>query len=182
MPAEVSDMHATLDRKARPGHEADPGGTMNDLPLSVREAMTRLLNKDLADAVDLQSQCKHAHWNVKGPQFYGLHKLFDEIHASVSLYVDALAERAVQLGGVAMGTLRSAASASRLPEYPSSATGGSDHTRALSVALSSFGKAIRESVGDAEEAGDAVTSDVLIAISRGTDRWLWFVEAHLRAG
>src|SRR5213593_4242175 len=75
--------------------------TMNDLPENVRSQVSDLLNNRLAEAIDLQTQVKQAHWNVKGPQFIALHKLFDEINDAVVEYVDLLAERVVQLGGTA---------------------------------------------------------------------------------
>jgi DNA-binding ferritin-like protein len=93
------------------------------------------LNQHLADAVDLQTQAKTAHWNVKGPGFIALHKLFDEIHASVAEYVDLIAERAVQLGGAAEGTARIVARRSDLEEYPGGIAAGSRHVEALSAAL-----------------------------------------------
>jgi starvation-inducible DNA-binding protein len=80
--------------------------TKNDLPESARVKIVELLNARLADCKDLQTQAKQAHWNVKGPNFIALHKLFDEINADVEDYVDEIAERAVQLGGVAEGTAR----------------------------------------------------------------------------
>jgi starvation-inducible DNA-binding protein len=166
--------------KESPAYEALPAETKNGLPASVRGRMAGLLNQNLADAVDLQTQCKQAHWNVKGPAFYGLHRLFDDVHAAVSAYADLLAERAVQLGGQALGTARAAAGASRLPPYPLSPADGQSHVEVLSTALASFGKSVREAAADAEEAGDAGTSDIFIEISRGADRWLWFVESHLR--
>src|SRR3954451_18532639 len=92
--------------------------TKNDLPEHIRTKLVELLNARLADAIDLQTQMKQAHWNVKGPSFYQLHKLFDEINSDVEEYVDDLAERAVQLGGTALGTARSIAARSQLPEYP----------------------------------------------------------------
>src|SRR3954469_10826038 len=92
--------------------------TENDLPKPTRIELCQLLNQRLADVLDLQSQMKQAHWNVKGPSFIGLHELFDKIDESVEEYVDLIAERAVQLGGVARGTVRMAAANSRLDEYP----------------------------------------------------------------
>src|SRR5262245_11676915 len=88
--------------------------TENDLPKPTREAVVELINQRLADIVDLKTQIKQAHWNVKGPHFIGLHKLFDDIAEDVEEYTDKIAERAVQLGGVAEGTARVAANRSRL--------------------------------------------------------------------
>ena len=152
--------------------------TKNDLPAETRARVASLLNQRLADCIDLQTQCKQAHWNVKGPGFIGLHKLFDEINEDVEEYVDLLAERAVQLGGVAEGTARCAAERSSLSEYPIEISDGMEHVDALSTALATFGRATRKSIDEMEELGDADTMDMLTDISRGIDKWLWFVEAH----
>src|SRR5262249_51521718 len=155
--------------------------TKNDLPESVRTKAIELLNARLADAIDLQTQTKQAHWNVKGPNFIGLHELFDKVNEDVEDYVDDIAERAVQLGGVAEGPARIAAKRSTLSEYPPNAVDGRSHVEALSSALAAFGKAARKAINDANELGDLDTADLFTEISRGTDKWLWFVEAHLQA-
>ena len=117
--------------------------TRNDLPEDARMKLVELLNTRLADAIDLQTQCKQAHWNVKGPEFIALHKLFDEVNGAVEEYVDLIAERAVQLGGVADGTARVVAKRSSLPEYPAVKGGdGREHVAALSAVLSAFGKLV----------------------------------------
>ena len=92
--------------------------TENDIPEQRRVELNKLMNQQLANAVDLQTQMKQAHWNVKGPHFIGLHELFDQIDEAVEGYVDLIAERIVQLGGIAEGTVRVAAERSRLEEYP----------------------------------------------------------------
>src|SRR5437763_13153550 len=106
--------------------------TKNDLPETVRRQMIELCNARLADAIDLQTQTKQAHWNVKGPHFIALHELFDKVNEAVEDYVDDVAERAVQLGGVAEGTARAAARRSSLPEYPAGVVDGRRHVEALS--------------------------------------------------
>jgi starvation-inducible DNA-binding protein len=159
--------------------EATVYQTQNDLPETVRARVVELLNARLADAIDLQTQCKQAHWNVKGPSFIALHKLFDEVNEDVEDYIDLIAERAVQLGGVAEGTARSAAKRSTLAEFAVSKPDGTEHVRALSSALAAFAKAARAAIARCDEAGDADTADVFTQISRGVDKWLWMVEAHL---
>jgi len=154
--------------------------TKNDLPEANRTKAIELLNARLADCTDLQTQTKHAHWNVKGPNFIALHKLFDEINEDVEGYVDDVAERAVQLGGVAEGTARMVARRSSLPEYPASAVDGASHVEALSSALAAFGKSVRKAIEQANELGDLDTADLFTEVSRGIDKWLWFVEAHLQ--
>jgi len=155
--------------------------TKNDLPQQVRTQVVELCNARLADAIDLQTQCKQAHWNVKGPDFIALHELFDKVNEDVEEYIDLLAERAVQLGGTAEGTVRSAAKRSTLPEYAAKGPTGSDHVEALSSALAAFGKLARQGIDKSSELKDADTADLFTEISRGTDKWLWFVEAHLQA-
>ncbi len=154
--------------------------TKNDLPETARVKVIELLNARLADCTDLQTQTKQAHWNVKGPNFIALHELFDKINEDVEDYVDDLAERVVQLGGVAEGTARMVAKRSALAEYPA-AVDGRSHVEALSSALATFGKAARKGIGQADELGDLDTADLFTEISRGIDKWLWFVEAHLQA-
>jgi starvation-inducible DNA-binding protein len=148
------------------------------MPAQTRARLVDLLNARLADCIDLQTQCKQAHWNVKGPSFIGLHKLFDDINSDVEEYVDLLAERAVQLGGVAEGTARCAAERSTLSEYPLNISEGQDHVDALSNALAAFGRVCRQGIQQVDEWSDADTADILTEISRGVDKWLWFVEAH----
>jgi starvation-inducible DNA-binding protein len=158
--------------------EKSPFVTRNDLPASSRIQVADLLNRRLADALDLQSQCKQAHWNVKGPQFIALHKLFDDVYADVTEYADLLAERIVQLGGVARGTARDVAETSELDEYPPSISSGDDHVKSLSAALAAFGSRMRLAIGETDNLDDAATADICTEITRGTDKWLWFVEAH----
>jgi starvation-inducible DNA-binding protein len=155
--------------------------TKNDLPEPVRTQIIALLNARLADAIDLQTQTKQAHWNVKGPDFIALHKLFDEINASVEDYVDDLAERAVTLGGTAIGTVRAVAKTSQLKDYPTNIASGRDHVDALSSALAQFGKAARSAIDASDELRDRDTADLFTEISRGIDKWVWFVESHLQA-
>ncbi len=153
--------------------------TKNDLPTDVRQKVVDLLNARLADAVDLMTQAKQAHWNVKGPQFQSLHELFDEVHTEVQDYVDLIAERAVSLGGEAKGSIRHATSASTLAPYPDGLIQGRDHVDALSTALAGFGKSVRASIAAADELKDADTADLFTEVSRGIDKRLWMVEAHL---
>ena len=155
--------------------------TENDIAQQRRSELSVMLNRRLADAIDLQLQLKQAHWNVKGPHFIGLHELFDKIAADVEAYVDEIAERAVQLGGIAQGTVRAAAARSRLEEYRPTIADGSAHVEAVAKALSTFGREARVSIEEANALDDADTADLFTEVSRGIDKWLWFVEAHSQA-
>src|SRR5712671_4422781 len=129
--------------------------TENDIPQDLRLKLNVPANQNLADAVDLQMQIKQAHWNVKGPHFIGLHELFDQIDEAVESYVDLIAERIVQLGGIAEGTVRVAAERSRLEEYPLDIADGHAHVEAVSKALSTFGHEARNTIDEADELQDA---------------------------
>ncbi len=155
--------------------------TKNDLPEATRAQLIGLCNARLADAIDLQTQCKQAHWNVKGPDFISLHDLFDKVNDDVEAYVDTIAERAVQLGGIADGTARSVARRTTLPEYGAVGGSGRAHVAALASTLAAFGKLARQAIESSTDLKDADSADVFTEISRGTDKWLWFVEAHLQA-
>jgi starvation-inducible DNA-binding protein len=152
--------------------------TKNSLPLDSRRQVCALLNQRLADCVDLETQCKQAHWNVKGPTFIALHELFDKVHEAVDEYADLIAERIVQLGGIAEGTARVAADRSTLLEYPLTVASGKLHVAALSDALAEFGRSTRMGIDEMDDLHDADSADVLTEVSRGVDKWLWFVEAH----
>lgn len=151
-----------------------------DLPESDRQPLIGLLNGRLADTADLYSQVKQAHWNVKGPNFFQLHQLFDQLASEVFPYIDLIAERATALGGVAMGTARMAAASSSLPEYPVEATEGQRHLRALIDRYAVFTTNIRKAIDIADEHHDRSTADLFTEISRTADKQLWFLEAHVQ--
>jgi starvation-inducible DNA-binding protein len=155
--------------------------TRNDLPDNTRKAAIELLQKRLADVVDLATQAKQAHWNVKGPNFIALHELFDSVASEVVNYTDLIAERITALGGIAEGTVAVAAERSTLPRYPLTIATGAEHVEALATALATFGKAVRADIDHAAEMGDQDTADVFTEVSRGIDKSLWFVEAHAQA-
>lgn len=154
--------------------------TKIDLPKGKREKIVAILNQSLADAADLKSQAKQAHWNVKGMNFIALHELFDRIATEVDEHVDVLAERITTLGGTAMGTVRLAAEKSSLSEYPHEISDGTAHVDALSSALADFGKKARKNIDTTDEMGDKDTADLYTEISRNVDKLLWFVEAHIQ--
>lgn len=155
--------------------------TKNDLSANVREKAVALLNARLADGINLQMQTKQAHWNVKGPSFIALHELFDDVSERVEGYTDLMAERITALGGTAEGTVQVAAKGSKLPAYPLDISEGLAHVDALSTSLAAFGKLARAAIDQSNEIGDADTADIFTEISRGIDKDLWFVEAHMTA-
>ena len=154
--------------------------TSNDLTSTTRQSSIEMLNQHLADAIDLHLQAKQAHWNIKGPNFVGLHELFDRVAAQASEYSDLIAERAVALGGVALGTLQVVSAQSQLREYPLDVGAWPAHVRAMQYALATFGRRVRKAIDDATVLNDADTADLFTEISRGVDKSLWMVEAHVQ--
>ena len=154
--------------------------TSNDLAPETRRSVIDLLNEHLADAIDLQLQAKQAHWNIKGPNFVGLHELFDRVAAQAAEYSDLIAERAAALGGVARGTLQAVSAQTQLREYPLGAGDWRAHVQAMQDALATFGRGVRKAIDDATVSNDAGTADLFTEISRGVDKSLWMVDAHVQ--
>jgi len=144
-----------------------------------RTELVALLNARLADLTDHALALKQAHWNVKGPQFVQLHEMFDEMVAEAQAYADLVAERAVMLGGQAVGTVQAAASATQLPAYPTGITSAPQHLEATAERLGLLANSIRTAIDTATGTGDADTADLFTEVSRGLDKQLWYVEAHL---
>lgn len=153
--------------------------SQNGLNSAIREEVAELLNQQLADALDLYTHCKQAHWNVKGIQFYSLHLLFDQLAEHLLEHQDLLAERVTALGGAAMGTLHLAAEYSRLEEYPDVVM-GVEHLQALINSFGFYARSLRSAIDQALELGDTDSSDLLTELSRQADKDLWFLEAHLQ--
>ncbi len=151
-----------------------------DLSKDVREEMVALSNAQLADTSDLFSQVKQSHWNLKGPNFYQLHLLFDSLAENLLGHVDLIAERATQLGGKAQGTARMAAANSRLPELPDDIDEGLAYVAALVDRYGLLASSTRAAIDTADKAGDIDTSDLFTEVSRALDKDLWFLEAHIQ--
>ncbi len=152
--------------------------THNDLPAKTREKVTRVLNQLLADSSDLAMQAKQAHWNVRGPSFIALHRLFDEVYEHAAEWSDEIAERVAQVGGQVHGTLQAAAKSTRLKPYPLELVRDLDHVEMLASAIAKFGAGVRAAIETFSEI-DQDTADLCTEISRAADKDLWFVEAHL---
>lgn len=153
--------------------------TENDLKENIRKKMIKVLNENLVDAIHLSIQSKQAHWNVKGPHFFQLHELFDKVYEESAEWGDLLAERAVQLGGVAEANLECVHRRTRLASYSLEIIEGQKHLVALTSSLAIFSKNIRKAIDEAAQTGDAGTADLFTEISRASDKILWFLESHL---
>ncbi|WP_439576349.1 DNA starvation/stationary phase protection protein Dps [Elioraea sp.] len=156
--------------------------TRNDLAANARKSVSALLNARVADLIDLQLALKHAHWNVKGPNFIALHELFDEMVDSYDAHVDDMAERITALGGTAMGSVQAVEKATSLDPFPGDLFDGMKMVEALAERTAALAKSVRKGIDETDEAGDADAADILTALSRQLDKNLWFLEAHLQKG
>jgi starvation-inducible DNA-binding protein len=155
--------------------------TRIDIPEATRSKVIQQLNTTLAASLDIWSQTKQAHWNVKGKDFYQLHLLFDDIAGVLYEHIDLIAERITALGGVAHGTARQSAKGSPLTEYPDTEKmSEDDHLNALADRLAAYAKHLREGIAKCDELDDQDSNDLYVQISREVDKKLWFVEAHMQ--
>ena len=171
---------ATSNKSAAPKAETKLFPTRNDLPEDARRQLVGLLNGMISDLSDLFTQTKHAHWNVKGPNFIGLHKLLDELAEEVEEQTDEVAERATALGGVVLGTARMIAATTRLADFPADVY----HTQKVAAALADryaqAGKFARAGIDAADDLGDKGTADLFTDVSRLLDKSTWLLEAHVQ--
>ncbi len=154
--------------------------TRNTMPSNARNVAISLLNARLADGLDLALITKQAHWNLKGPQFIGVHLMLDGFRAEQDDWNDKAAERITALGGTAFGTTQDITKNSQLAAYPTDIYQIADHLAALIDRYAAFANSVRESIDQVDEAGDPDTADLFTEISRGVDKQLWFLEAHVQ--
>ena len=145
----------------------------------VRARVAQSLNDRLIDGLDLHSQIKVAHWNVKGHMFASVHPLFEQFAIALAAFNDTIAERAVTLGAVVKGTTRQVASASRLPEYPADAVRDMDHIAHLADRFDSYLSGIKETRKVAEESGDIDSVDLMTQVVTEFEKNTWFLRASL---
>ena len=154
--------------------------SVNDLKSNAKKVSIDVLNARLADGIDLALLTKQAHWNIKGPNFIALHEMIDGFRTTIDGHVDTMAERVVQLSGVALGTTQTVAKTSALEPYPTDIFKGKDHVHALIARYGKAANAVRAAIDQTAEAGDADTADIFTAYSRDLDKALWFLEAHVQ--
>ncbi len=154
--------------------------TLNDLKSNAKKVAIEILNARLADAIDLALLTKQAHWNLKGPQFIAIHEMLDGFRTTIDGHVDTIAERAVQLGGMAHGTSQTVAEKTTLKPYPTDISKTKDHLAALIERYGVVANSVRAAIDETDEAGDADSADIFTAFSRDLDKSLWFLEAHVQ--
>ena len=149
----------------------------SQLPEDARGKIAETLNARLADGLDLHSQIKVAHWNIKGPHFAALHPLFETFAVSLANHNDTIAERAVTLGGRAYGTVRHVSKISKLPDYPQETSRDIEHVKLLAERIEKYLEGSRESRAITEKLGDIDTVDLFTTIISEFEKHAWFLRA-----
>jgi starvation-inducible DNA-binding protein len=152
------------------------------LPDAIKKQVVEKMQVTLASASDMYSQSKFAHWNVKGDNFYQLHLVFDHVAKVIGKQADPIAERITQLGGIANGTVRQAASGSIIQEYAVDTVAGMDHVRVLADSLGKYCACLRNASDEIDEIGDEPTSDFYNQLIIDAEEQLYFLESHIEAG
>lgn len=127
---------------------------------------------------DLHLTLKHAHWNVVGPNFIGVHLMLDPQVEVVRGYADQVAERIAALGAEPLGTVDALANADGRKPYPLNRADTQDHLKALNMVYARIIEENRQALEELEKL-DLVTQDLLIGHTAGLEQFQWFIRAHL---
>jgi len=155
--------------------------TNNNMKDNAKAASMVLLEQRLVEGLDVALMTKQAHWNLKGPEFIGIHLMLDKFRGKQDGWNDMMAERIVQLGGTAKGTTQAVGERTDLPPYPLDIYAIADHLKALIDRYAQYANSVRQSIDESDDAGDPDTADLFTEVSRGLDKQLWFLEAHTQA-
>jgi starvation-inducible DNA-binding protein len=158
--------------------DADAPLTVPGLDTTTGHAVADALQMRVHALNDLQLTLKHAHWNVVGPHFIGVHEMLDPQIDGVRAMVDALAERMSTLGVPPNGLPGALVAARTWDDYDLHRADTTAHLAALDLVYAGViqdHRAAIEAVGD-----DPVTEDILIGQTGELEQYQWFVRAHLQ--
>ena len=149
--------------------------TKIDLAEKTRRNIVAILNDRLAEAIDLQSQVKQAHWNVKGPHFIALHELFDKISDAVLEQIDEIAERVRKIGGVTIRSIGHIARLQRIADNDADYVEPADMLSELKEDEKALDLRMRAVHSLCDDADDVATASLLENWIDQTQRRAWFL-------
>jgi starvation-inducible DNA-binding protein len=166
------------------GREIQPFGTITRIPIGLSEkvckASVAALNQVLADTMTLRDLYKKHHWQVAGHTFYSLHLLFDKHYEEQAELVDTIAERIQLLGGLAIAMAPDVAETTKIERPPRGREEVPVQISRILEAHELICKEAREAAGDADDAGDDGTNDLLVSdVLRLNELQSWFVAEHV---
>ncbi len=137
------------------------------------------LNLVLADSYALMSLTHLAHWNVEGPDFFQLHKAFQEQYENLFEAVDEIAERVRALDAYAIGGLGVLARTAQMEEFRSPIP-QKDYVAALIVGHEKVVDDATRTRDTAGLANDLQTQDLLIKRLEFHEKTLWMLKSYLK--
>lgn len=144
------------------------------------QGVIELLNHDLADAYLLQIKTKKYHWDVVGPQFMSLHKMWEEQYTKLSLAIDSLAERVRALGGYPVATAKEFIEFATLQEDPGHTP---NTTTMVSNLVDDHEQVIRNLRGHIDQCGDQFhdegTADFLTGLMESHEEMAWMLRSFI---
>src|SRR5262249_53093859 len=153
---------------SRWGNVLSNGGTMDHSSGLLKKTddggniVVGLLNKQLAETLDLRLQTRESYFNVTGQYGEELRSLFAGLAMDLRSFADLIAERINHAGGYAVATVRSVAHESGLRDYPGDILDSRDQLEALLSGYSRYELNTQRNMKAAGEAGDAGTVALLL--------------------
>ncbi len=145
-----------------------------------REGVIDLLNHDLADAYLLLVKTKKYHWDVIGPQFRTLHKLWEEQYEALTQNIDACAERVRTLGGYPIGTMEGFLKLTSLQEQAGTVPSTTDMVARLVDDHEKVVRNLRQHIDScSEEFHDTGTADFLTGLMEQHEQMAWMLRSFI---
>lgn len=150
-------------------------------PAKTDSPVVSALNLLLADSYALMALTHHAHWNVEGPDFFALHKAFEEQYQQLFAAVDEIAERVRALDAYALGGLRAFAKEAGIDEFATGPIPARDYVASLIIAHEKTlndALALRDAAG---RANDLETQDLAIERITWHQKTAWMLKSYLKS-